>query len=95
MVILCTAVALMPWLSRMAARLTYRAALDDIALHIGGEALPWNKITRVEEQRSWRRTTMIFHRQGTIRVSLVVRDLFAGRLEPMDELTRRLPQPLT
>ncbi len=84
-------VAAMPWLSRVAARLSYRAAVDDFALHVGGEALPWNKITAVETERSWRRTSMIFHRGDTLSVRLVVRDLFAGRLEPFGELTGRLP----
>ena len=94
MVSLCVVVALMPWVSRLVAKQSYRAAVDDFALHLGGEALPWSKITRVEEQRSWRRTTLVFHRGETLRLRVVVRDLFDGHMEPMAELTRRLPQGL-
>jgi hypothetical protein len=81
----------LPWLSRLAGRLTYRAALDDIALHVGGEAMPWNTITKVTEVRRWRRTQLVIERARTAKIILVTRDLFAGRLEPIDELTRRLP----
>ena len=83
----------LPWLSRLAGRLTYRAAVDDIALHVGGEAMPWNTITSVKERRGWRRTELVIERGRTARITLVPRDLFAGRLEPLDELTRRLPPP--
>jgi hypothetical protein len=86
--------ALLPWLSRVAGRLSYRAAVDDIALHVGGDALPWNTITRVRERRSWRRTVLIVERGRTSRFVLVTRDLFAGRLEPIEELRRRLPAGL-
>lgn len=92
LVALCCVAALLPWLSRLAARLTYRAAVDDIALHLAGDALPWNTITRVREIRRLRRTVLILERGRTSRFTLVTRDLFAGRLEPIDELTRRLPK---
>jgi hypothetical protein len=81
----------LPWLSRLAGRLTYRAALDDIALHVGGEAMPWNTITKVREKRGWRRTELIVERGRTAKIILVTRDLFAGRLEPIHELMKRLP----
>jgi len=82
--------ALMPWLSRLVGRLTYRAALDDIALHVAGEALPWNTVTAVREQHSWRRSLLIVERGRTTRIVLVTRDIFAGRLEPIVELRAHL-----
>jgi hypothetical protein len=84
--------ALLPWTSRLAGRLTYRAAVDDFALHVAGEALPWEKITRVTRQRTWRRRSIVLERGRTSKVVLVTHDLFAGRLEPLDELLRRLPE---
>jgi hypothetical protein len=84
--------AVLPWLSRLVGRLTYRASLDDVALHVGGEALPWNTITRVTHRFTWRREEMVLERGKTVTVTLVTRDLFAGRLEPIDELERRLPK---
>jgi hypothetical protein len=53
--------------------------------------MPWNTITQVTEQRGWRRTTLVIERGRTAKITLVTRDLFAGRLEPIEELTRRLP----
>jgi hypothetical protein len=91
MIVLALALVPLPWLSRLVGRLTYRAAVDDVALHAGGEAMPWNTITRVTERRGWRRTTLVVERGRTASITLVTRDLFAGRLEPIDELTRRLP----
>ena len=90
LVALTIGTALMPWLSRLASRLTYRAALDDIALHVAGEALPWNTITQVREQHSWRRSVLIVERGRTARIVLVTRDIFAGRLEPIAELRAQL-----
>ena len=91
LVALAVACACLPWLSRLAGRLAAHAKVDDVALHVGGEAMPWNTITKVKEQRTWRRTTLVIDRGRTARIVLVTRDLFAGRLEPLDELTRRLP----
>jgi len=85
--------ALLPWTSRLAGRLSYRAAVDDFALHVGGEALPFSTITRVVHKRSWRRHSLVLDRGKTVRVTLVLKDLFAGRLEPIDELMKRLPDP--
>jgi hypothetical protein len=82
----------LPWLSRLAGRLTYRAELDDDALHAGGEAMLWSTVTRVRERQGWRRSVMVIERGRTVRITLVTRDLFAGRLEPIEELRRRLPQ---
>jgi hypothetical protein len=87
---LTLACAVLPWLSRLAAHLTYRAALDDIALHVAGEAVPWNTITRATLLRGLRRDVLVVERGRTAKVILVTRDLFAGRLEPMDELRTRL-----
>lgn len=82
--------ATLPWLSRLAGRLTYRASMDEVALHVAGEALPWNTITRVTRRRSWRRTLLILERGRTTTLVLCTRDLFAGRLAPMAELEARL-----
>lgn len=83
--------ALLPWLARLAGRVSAQATVDDVALHVAGEAIPWNTITKVTERRTWRRTTLVVDRGRTSRITLVTRDLFAGRLEPLDELKRRLP----
>jgi hypothetical protein len=91
LLVLCGVVALMPWLSRVVGRMTYRAAIDDLALHVGGEALLFKTITQVTERRNWRRTWLVLKRGRVLRVDLVTRDLFAGRLEPIDELMKRLP----
>ena len=92
LVAICCGAAFLPWASRLVARLSYRAAVDDIALHLAGDALPWNTITRVREIKRPRRTVLILERGRTSRFTLVTRDLFAGRLEPLEELTRRLPR---
>jgi len=92
LLVLSVVCAVLPWLSRLVGRLTYRASLDDVALHVGGEALPWNTITRVVTRYTWRREEMLIERGETARVVLVTRDLFAGRLEPIAELERRLPR---
>ena len=94
LVALALGCALLPWLSRLAGRVAAHATLDDVALHVGGEAMPWNTVTKVREQRTWRRTTLVIDRGRTSRITLVTHDLFAGRLEPLDELRRRLPLPV-
>ena len=43
------------------------------------------------EVRRWRRTQLVIERARTAKIILVTRDLFAGRLEPIDELRKRLP----
>lgn len=93
MLALCAVVALLPWLSRALGRATYRAAVDDLALHVGGEALLFSTITEVIEKRTWRRTWLVLKRGRVLRVDLVTRDAFAGRLEPLPELMKRLPAP--
>lgn len=93
LILLSVGAALLPWTSRLAGRLAYRAGVDDFALHVGGEALPWNHITHVTHLRTWRRHTLVLERGQTIRVTLVLRDLFAGTLEPKEELMKRLPTP--
>lgn len=89
---LAVACALLPWLSRLAGRVSAHATIDDIALHVAGDPMPWNTITKVTEKRTWRRTLLVIDRGRTARIVLVTRDLFAGRLEPLDELQKRLPE---
>jgi hypothetical protein len=84
------AAAALPWLSRLAGRLTYRAAFDDIALHVGGEAIPWNTITRTKVLVGLRRELLVVERGSVATIVLVTRDLFAGHLEPMAELRKHL-----
>ena len=91
MLALCAAGAILPWLSRVVGRLSYRAAVDDLALHVGGEALLFSTITAVEAHSTWRRSWLILRRGRVLRVDLLTRDVFAGRLEPIDELMKRLP----
>jgi len=83
-------VALMPWLSRAAARATYRAKCDDIAVHVRGEAVPYKTITRVHLERGPRRDVLHIERGETVRLELVLRDAFAGRLAPLDHLKKKL-----
>jgi hypothetical protein len=83
-------VAVLPWLSRAVARTTYRAKCDEVAVHVRGEALPYRMITSLSVEKNARRTTLTIHRGETVRIELVLRDAFAGRLEPLDELVRRL-----
>jgi hypothetical protein len=83
-------VAGLPWLSRAAARATYRAKCDDIAVHVRGEALPYKTIKEVRVERSPRRDVLHLIRSEDIQLELVLRDAFAGRLEPLDELEHRL-----
>ena len=87
---LSAAVALLPWLSRAAARATYRAKCDDIAVHVRGEALPYKTITAATVEKSPRRTILRLARGETVELVLVLRDAFAGTLEPWDELRARL-----
>jgi hypothetical protein len=84
------AVAVLPWISRAIARATYRAKCDDVAVHVRGEALPYKTITSIRLTRTPRRTTLHLIRSETIQLQLVLRDAFAGRLEPIAELDTRL-----
>jgi hypothetical protein len=83
-------VALLPWLSRAAARATYRAKCDDIAVHVRGDAIPYKTITEVSVERGPRRDVLHIHRGETIHLELVLRDAFAGRLHPLDHLKKKL-----
>jgi hypothetical protein len=83
-------VALLPWLSRAAARASYRCKCDDIAIHVRGEALPYKTITSVRVDRSPRRDVLIVERGETVRLEIVLRDVFAGRLHPLDHLKKKL-----
>jgi hypothetical protein len=82
--------ALLPWLSWAAARASYRAKLDDVAVHVRGEALPWRTLTDVTVERSGRRTLLRLTRGETAEIVLVLSDAFAGRLEPRDVLAAHL-----
>jgi hypothetical protein len=83
-------VALLPWLSRAAARASYRAKCDDIAVHVRGEAVPYKTITSVRVESSPRRDLLIIERGQTVKLELVLRDAFAGRLAPLDQLKNKL-----
>jgi hypothetical protein len=83
-------VALLPWLSRAAGRASYRAKCDDIAVHVRGEAVPYKTITEVRVERGLRRDLLIIQRGQTVRLELVLRDAFAGRLAPLDHLKKKL-----
>jgi hypothetical protein len=87
---LSAAVAFLPWLSRGLARATYRAKCDDVAVHVRGEALPYKTIKELQAVRTPRRRAVRLIRSEEIWLELVLWDAFAGRLEPIDELRRRL-----
>jgi hypothetical protein len=87
---LCVAVALLPWVSLWLARASYRAKCDDIAVHLRGEALPYKTIKEVRVERRPRRTILHLVRSEDIKLSLVIYDTFAGRLEPLAVLRERL-----
>jgi hypothetical protein len=87
---LYVAVAALPWLSLWAARATYRAKCDDVAVHVRGEALPYKTIRELRVERTPRRTTLHLVRSEDIRLQLVLYDAFAGRLEPLTVLRERL-----
>jgi hypothetical protein len=92
LVALCAAGALLPWLSRAVARASYRAKCDDIAVHVRGEALPYKTIKELRVERTPRRTTLHLVRSADIELTLVLRDAYAGRLEPLGVLRERLAQ---
>jgi hypothetical protein len=87
---LSVAVAFLPWLSRAAARMTYRAKCDEIAVHVRGEALPYKTIKEIRVSGTARRRVVELVRSADITLELVLWDAFAGRLEPIEELRRRL-----
>jgi hypothetical protein len=87
---LCAAAALLPWLSRALARASYRAKCDDIAVHVRAEALPYKTIKELRLERTPRRVTLHLVRSADIELVLVLRDVYAGRLEPLDVLRERL-----
>ena len=89
---IAAAVALLPWLSRAAARATYRAKCDDIAVHVRNDAVPYKTITSVSVERGPRRDILHIHRGETLHLELVLRDAFAGRLHPLDHLKKKLAE---
>jgi hypothetical protein len=90
LIALSAAVAFLPWLSRAAARATYRAKCDDVAVHVRGEALPYKTIKELTIVTTPRRRVVRLIRSEQIWLELVLWDAFAGRLEPIDELRKRL-----
>ena len=90
MTAVCAALALLPWLWRAWARNAYRAKCDDIAVHLRGEALPYKTIKELRVERTRRRTTLHLVRSEDIRLELVLWDAYAGRLQPLDVLRKRL-----
>ena len=84
--------ALLPWRSRAAARATYRSKCDDIAVYVRDEALPYKTITSVRVEKTPRRDLLHLQRGETVRVELVLRDAFAGRLSPLDHLKKKLAE---
>ncbi len=88
--LICLAAAALPWLSLLAARATYRAKCDDIALHVRNEALPYKTIRELRLQKTPRRITLHLIRSEDIQLQLVLADAFAGRLEPLATLRSRL-----
>jgi hypothetical protein len=83
-------VALTPWLSLALARVSCRARCDEVAVHVRGEALPYKTITDVSVVRTARRTILKLRRGDTVELQLILWDAFAGRLQPYDDLARRL-----
>src|SRR4051812_10932034 len=55
-------VAALPWLSRQVARMAARAELDDLAVHIRGEAVFYRSLTAVAVVRTRRRRTLRLER---------------------------------
>jgi hypothetical protein len=88
--VICLAAAALPWLSLFAARATYRAKCDDIALHVRNEALPYKTIRELRLQKTARRITLHLVRSEDIQIQLILADAFAGRLEPLATLRERL-----
>jgi len=87
---LCAGGALLPWLSRALARSSYRAKCDDIAIHVRAEALPYKTIKELRLERTARRVTLHLVRSADIELVLVLRDAYAGRLQPIEVLRERL-----
>lgn len=87
---LSAAVALVPWLRLLAVKASVRAKCDDVAVHAGGEALPYKTIRELRVERTGRRTVLHLVRSEDIQLRLVLWDAFAGRLEPLAILRERL-----
>jgi hypothetical protein len=88
--LICVAAAALPWLSLFAARATYRAKCDDIAIHVRNEALPYKTIRELRLTKTPRRITLHLIRSEDLQIHLVLADAFAGRLEPLQTLRARL-----
>jgi hypothetical protein len=92
MTAVCALLALLPWLWRAWARTAYRAKCDDIAVHVKSEALPYKTIKELRVDKTRRRTTLRLIRAEDIQLRLVLWDAYAGRLEPLDVLRKRLAE---
>jgi hypothetical protein len=92
LVALSAVLALVPWLWRGMARALVAAKCDDVAVHVRGEALPYKTIRELRVERKRRRTILHLVRSADIRLSLVLWDAYAGRLQPLATLRERLAQ---
>ena len=87
---LSAVLALVPWMWRGLARALYHAKCDDVAVHVRGEALPYKTIRALRIERKRRRTILHLSRSEDVKLSLVLWDAYAGRLEPLATLRERL-----
>lgn len=89
-VLIAAAAALLPWVSLLLARRSTRAKCDDVAVHAGGEALPYKTIRELRIERTPRRVVLHLVRSADLELRLVLVDAFVGRLEPLAVLRERL-----
>jgi hypothetical protein len=88
---MCAAAAFVPWLSWLIRR-AYRAKCDDIAVHVRNESLPYKTITEVIVERTARRKILRLKRGESIELELILWDAFAGTLQPIDVLAKKLAE---
>ncbi len=84
------ALALVPWLARGWLRRAWAAQSDDIAVHAGGEAVPYKTLTRVHLECTATRHMLVLERSGDLSLRLVWWDALGGALEPRQALVERL-----
>ncbi len=82
--------ALVPWLGRAWVRHRAAAKCDDIAVHVGGEALPYKMIKSARIERGARRHVLVLERSAEIVLRLIWWDAVAGSLTPAEVLRERL-----
>ena len=90
LVAIAVGVALLPWVSRLIARANYRASFDDLAVHFRGQAIIYKTITDVTIEKTARSTLLTLRRDDIAEMTLILRDAFAGRLEPWEPLRQKL-----